>query len=129
MRIDHPSNREECPLHVDFDVDFLIQWCGVRQPSADRRLNAIENTIARVGSPWRPNVPLIPQDELRLGVHTAERLTEWVQAEEYLSARGQERLALLQSEKLLDKSVACSWVRLLIKSPRPLYSETEELDG
>lgn len=112
-----PHRFAECMpvLHVDFDLPFLIERCGVRQPRPDRRLNGIENTLAALSRQWRPwDRGLDPVTELRVSTATCDALLQWVQAEERSGGRARARLAAYHSPPVIDDTVPDGWLRVLL---------------
>lgn len=113
-------------LHVDVDLPFLIERCGVRQPRADSRLNAIENTLAALIHTWRNwDRPFDPATELRASAPTCHALLQWIRAEEKDGGRARRRLVAYESPFVVDAAVPDGWLRVLLsKEARQVPSST-----
>lgn len=107
------------PIHLEFDLAFLIARCGVTNESALRRLNGIENTVAALARCWRDPAPILPADELRMAETTRQRMIGWVTAETQRSEAVNARLAPYTSGVVCDAGVPSGWIRLCLSEPTP----------
>ena len=100
------------PIHFEANLAWLIARCGVRQPRADRRLNAFENSMMLLARTWRPTVPIVPAHEIRMATATQDALLAWIEAEVLCVGPAASRLAVYTAGVLLEEEVPVGWVRL-----------------
>jgi hypothetical protein len=101
------------PLHIEFALTFLIEKGEVRQPRADRRLNALERAVGLLARPWRPDTRVMPATELRMSSGTLRAYRGWVKGE--AGATGPVATRLQEYGATVDPSVPNGWVRLLLR--------------
>jgi hypothetical protein len=96
---------------VDFSLEFVLEQARITQPFAHRRLSAFENTVTSLARRWRPQLPLVPDRELRMSDETREALLGWIEAEEAGQGHTLTRLAGYAA-RVTDNAVPEGWVRL-----------------
>jgi hypothetical protein len=108
------------PDHVEFALVFVIRACGVTQPRSDRRLNAIEASLANLTRRWRASSgqPLDPVSELRLSHRTLADLLGWLEEQQPAGEDLRDRIEPYRSGLLADPSVPDGWVRVIISPNR-----------
>ena len=104
------------PAHIEFDLPFLIERCGVTVPLAERRLNGLENVMTMLAKQWREIHPIAPARELRMSPATLNAYVRWVLGGE--PANGNAAVSLDAYGRVVDVTVPEGWVRLLL-SDRP----------
>jgi hypothetical protein len=100
-------------VSVEIFLPYIIKRTGIRQPRADRRLNAFEAVVVLMSRQWRKQSPLEPARDLRMAESTVEELLAWVQQEEPDDGRTLVRIAVYRSGALTDNDVPDGWVRVL----------------
>jgi hypothetical protein len=106
------------PLYVEFDLTYVIARSQVVQPRADRRINAVENTLSLLTRPWRPPLPIAPADDLRMSSETAEMLIRWVMADDARPAHLPERLEKYTGGAVTDPAVPSGWIRVRLATDK-----------
>jgi hypothetical protein len=100
---------------ADFALPFLIDRCALRQPRADRRLNAIENILATLTRSWRRGQPIIhPATDLRMSTSTCDALLDWVRQAQPDGGLARSRILVYQSAPVIDPTVPDGWLRVLL---------------
>lgn len=98
---------------IEFALEFLIRQANLRASGPGRRLNAIENLIARMTGPWCLDRRIEPAVDLRLSSATHAAIAAWVQATEPAAGRDRDRLACYASRTAADERVPTGWIRLV----------------
>jgi hypothetical protein len=104
------------PTYTEFKLGDLIVGAQLEQPRADRRLNALENTLAALVQLWRPRLPIVPANEVRMSTATLTALLAWVEEKEVAAdQRTRARLGVYASEPVINEAVPRGWVRALLR--------------
>lgn len=102
------------PLHMEFDLSFLIRRAGVRQPSPARRLNAFENLLWLMADRFRSRQLIVPSRDVRMSERTRESLLAWVQEKEQATSNAARRLSAYASGATDVQVVPDGRIRLLL---------------
>jgi hypothetical protein len=102
--------------YLEVSLQFVIERSGIIEGGADRRLNAIQNLLARLTERWRGERRIEPRRDVRMSAATRDALVQWVMARSAdLSSR--ERLAAYQSPAVIDEEVPAGLLRIFIPTP------------
>ena len=97
--------------YVDYLLRFVLDHsAGVGGIAA--RLDAFERTLVALTRPWRAASPLTPTRELRISSETLDALLAWAEGGEQPQGSDLERLGVLASGAVEDRSVPEGWVRI-----------------
>jgi hypothetical protein len=105
---------QSAPVHLEVSLHFLIRRSEISVFIPRRRLNAIENMIARLARPWRAQLPIDPALELRLSQRTRHELFLWIGPCHETDTATTARLVPYTLYPVEDESVPNGWIRLLI---------------
>ena len=106
------------PIFLDADLSWLIDASGISNPESRRRLNAIENQLARLARQWRAPGPIVPEREIRMSEATRSRLLAWVEEFELPDAATRARIVRYESGAVVENSVPDERVRLFLRPRR-----------
>lgn len=100
------------PVYLDFRLDWLIEATAITQSRAERRLNGIENLIARLSSRWRADTGVDPLREIRVSSLTLRTMIEWVESAEKADGKTRTRLLAYSDDRVIDRSIPDGWLRV-----------------
>jgi hypothetical protein len=105
-------SRRRAPLYLEFTLAHLIARCDGDESDPERRLDAMESSIALLARTWRDERPIAPARELRMSDDTREALLGWVEARQAAQGSTLSRLAVYASGAVTDAAVPDGWLRL-----------------
>ncbi len=98
--------------YVDYLLRFVLEHNAGIAGGIAARLDAFERTLVALTRPWRAESPLAPARELRVSSETLEELLAWAEGGEQPEGSDLERLGVLASGAVEDRSVPEGWVRI-----------------
>jgi hypothetical protein len=105
------------PIHLECDLRFIIERCGITSPAVVRRLNGIENTLTALARRWRPERLIQPATDLRMADETRLALLAWIGADLPDAAALGPRLSSYIGGVVRDDGVPPGWIRLRLDVP------------